>query len=351
MRWPTMLLLGWIAAWETGMGCRPNADQLQSSGTVVLNEQDASGFSGSPAASGLGGERDAASANEGRETGESPQVRPALPRRMTNSIGMSLVLIPAGEFSMGSPDSEADRGLGEGPQHQVRITKPFYLGACEVTQGEYESVMGRNPSRFKLVLGQDTARFPVEQVSWHDALEFCRHLSEADGRSYRLPTEAEWEYACRAGTTTPFSFGDVLDGHEANCDGNEPYCAEGKGPYLRRPTPVGSYAANAFGLHDMHGNVYEWCADWYDANYYASSPCEDPQGPESGEYRVTRGGCWFLSARLCRSAYRRECPAQAQYSFLGFRVALDLADQCVPDTEASPPQPIMSPKPLPQEGS
>ncbi|HEX7378460.1 MAG TPA: SUMF1/EgtB/PvdO family nonheme iron enzyme, partial [Pirellulales bacterium] len=218
--------------------------------------------------------------------------------QVTNSIGMKLTLIPAGEFMMGSPDSEEGWSKDEGPRHRVRITKPFYLGVYEVTQAEYERVMGENPSYFSSggdgassVSGLNTGRFPVESVSWEDAVAFCGKLSDfagerAAGRRYRLPTEAEWEYACREGATTPFSFGSQLNGREANCAGNYPYGTTEKGPLLERTTTVGSYRANAFGLFDMHGNALEWCADWYDSDYYATSPVNDPPGSAAGSFRV-----------------------------------------------------------------
>jgi formylglycine-generating enzyme required for sulfatase activity len=255
---------------------------------------------------------------------------------ITNSIGMKLALIPPGEFMMGSPASEAERDDDE-TQHRVRITKPYYLGMYEVTQGEYERVMGTNPSAFsrsggrsERVSGQDTSRFPVETVSWEDAVEFCRKLSalsaeQSAGRVYRLPTEAEWEFACRAGTTTPFHFGSQLNGREANCDGNYPYGTTTKGTYLERPTPVGSYGANGFGLYDMHGNVWEWCSDWYAG--YASTAVDDPTGPTSGSYRVARGGSWINYARGCRSALRLRLTPDPRISLLGFRLASSSVDQ------------------------
>ncbi len=262
-----------------------------------------------------------------------------LPRELTNRIGMKLTLIPPGEFMMGSPKSEEGRDSDEGPQHRVRITKAFYLGVYEVTQGEYERVVGTNPSALApegsgsgRVWTQDTSRFPVERVSWEEAVEFCRALSalpgeRTAGREYRLPTEAEWEYACRAGTTTPFHFGGVLDASQANCDGNHPYGTSTFGPYLERTTTVGSYSANGFGLYDMHGSVWEWCADWSDSGYYANSPTDDPPGPASGSSRVSRGGSWRSGARYCRSA-NRNCYEPAHRSFsLGFRVALVPADE------------------------
>ncbi len=251
-----------------------------------------------------------------------------VPLNLQNSSGMKLALIPAGEFTMGSPAAESNRSKHEGPQHRVRITRPFYLGVYQVTQEEYEQVMETNPSAFSrdggnshVISSLDTRRFPVGRVSWDEAREFCRRLSEREEHEYRLPTEAEWEYACRAGTTTPFHFGDVLDGRQANADGRYCYGTEQQGPYLRRPTTVGSYSANAFDLHDMHGNVWEWCADWYDWNYYAHAPLEDPQGPATGTARVNRGGSWYSYARACRAAFRCELSPGMRFFDVGFRVA------------------------------
>ncbi len=252
---------------------------------------------------------------------------------LTNSIGMKLKLIPAGEFQMGSPANEEDRDDDE-HHHRVRITKPFYLGVYEVTQRDYAKVMGNNPSYFsssggggERVSGMDTSRFPVEEVSWEDAVEFCRKLSALAGersasRVYRLPSEAEWEYACRAGTTTPFHFGTQLNGREANCNGDRPYGTSAKGTNLQRPTNVGSYTSNSFGLYDMHGNVYEWCSDWYESDYYKASPVDDPTGPSTASYRVFRGGSWFSFAGLCRSAFRGGYAPTIRNFTLGFRVAL-----------------------------
>ena len=215
---------------------------------------------------------------------------------ITNSIGMKLVPIPAGEFLMGSPDSD-DRALSqEKPRHRVRITRPFCLGVCEVTQGQYERVMGRNPSRYP----GDPQR-PVESVSWNDAVEFCRRLGElpeekAAGAVYRLPTEAEWEYACRAGAATRYCFGDdkerladyawYLADWPMLSPGNPAAAAPGQ---KIEPHPVGLKKPNAWGLYDMHGNVWEWCADWY-APYTGESSEDDPIGPASGSTRVVRGG-------------------------------------------------------------
>ncbi len=266
-----------------------------------------------------------------------PQPVPAnLPRFLTNALDMKFVLVPAGTFLMGSPPGERDRAADEGPQHEVTITRPFYLGVHPVTQDQYQRLMGTNPSHFcrggrgKDRIGEeDPRRLPVEKVTWGNAAAFCRKLSETPeearhNRLYRLPTEAEWEYACRAGTTEPFHFGATLNATQANFDGTQPYGRASVGPYLKRPTAVGSYPPNDFGLFDMHGNVWEWCADWYAEDYYANSPLEDPTGPETGQYRVQRGGDWSASAANCRSAYRgRSEPGQHVYRF-GFRVLLEV---------------------------
>ncbi len=266
-----------------------------------------------------------------------PQPLPAgVPRYLTNSLGMKLVLIPAGSFLMGSPIAEQGRSADEGPQHEVTITRPFYLGVHPVTQEQFQRLMGTNPSHFcrggrgrDQVKEDDPRLLPVEKVTWGNAVTFCRKLSEApeesrQGRLYRLPTEAEWEYACRAGSATPFHFGATLNSTQANFDGTQPYGRTSAGPYLKRPSAVGSYPPNDFGLFDMHGNVWEWCQDWYAEDFYSSSPSEDPQGPENGEQRVLRGGCWSSSGTNCRSAYRgRAEPGLHVYRF-GFRVVLEV---------------------------
>jgi formylglycine-generating enzyme required for sulfatase activity len=265
----------------------------------------------------------------------APAPRP-LPKRFTNSVGMKLVLIPAGKFMMGSPEDEKYRSDNEGPQHRVWITKPFYMGVYTVTQKQYKTVMGKNPSDFSaggsrsvFVEGLDTDDFPVETVSWKDAQAFCKKLSalpaeKKAGRKYRLPTEAEWEYACRAGTTTPFHYGKSLSSRQANFNGPYPYGGADKGPYLKRTCKVGSYKLNAWGLFDMHGNVFQWCQDWYDRNYSRVSPKKDPVGPKAGTARVIRGGSWGMPGTECRAACRPNYGEQPGYrgNFIGFRVVL-----------------------------
>jgi formylglycine-generating enzyme required for sulfatase activity len=244
-----------------------------------------------------------------------------------NNVKMRLVLIPAGKFMMGSPATEAGRDSEEGPQHEVTISKPFYMGAFEVTQEQYEQVMGVNPSFFK------GAKNPVETVFWEDAVEFCRKLSARTGKKVMLPTEAQWEYACRAGTTTAFHTGDALKPGQANADfPSNPglwdrimaWLGMSSGQETIQTAPAGSFPPNDFGLYDMHGNVWEWCSDWYGEDYYANSPKTDPRGPDSGSDRVLRGGSWDDDPLNCRSANRFWHSLGFQSCYFGFRVAVDL---------------------------
>ena len=249
--------------------------------------------------------------------------------KITNLVGMSFAVIRPGAFLMGSPPTESQRGGDEGPQRLVVLSRPYYLGIHPATQQAFEKVIGVNPSQFHEGNGGGVL-FPVEQVSWNDAVAFCQHLTQLfserkSRRSYRLPTEAEWEYACRAGSTTPFAHGVALSAKDANFDGSRPY--GGAGADLRRTCPwVGGYAVNAWGLCDMHGNVWEWCADWYDEHAYENGPNEDPCGPSSGSLRVLRGGSWNNSGHLCRSARRNKYAPDFRSDTIGFRVVLEVAD-------------------------
>jgi uncharacterized protein (TIGR02996 family) len=261
-------------------------------------------------------------------------------RRLTNSVGLQLVLVPPGKFLMGSPRSEAGRLPREGPRHEVEITRPFYLGVYAVTQQEYQQVIGANPSHFspqgpggQRVPGMNTGGFPAENVSWEDGAEFCRRLSalpeeRRQGRRYRLPTEAEWEYACREGgrVRTPFYFGRTLSSAQANFDGGQPYGGAAHGPYLRRTTSVGSYPPNALGLYDLHANVLEWCADWFDPDSYQHGPRQDPQGPPASPngLRSVRGGPWSGNGHHCRAASRGGYTPDTRDPYSGFRVACDI---------------------------
>jgi len=284
----------------------------------------------------------AATAKPPRETtirSADPESSPSPPaKKVTNSLGMTLVRIEPGSFLMGSskaqidhlmrefPDSKREWFDDEQPRHEVKITRLFWLGAHQVTQDQYQAVMGNNPSHFKR-----SDDLPVESVSWLDAVAFCNRLSERErrtpfyringtevtilgGNGYRLPTEAEWEYACRASSSALYPFGDnasALGGFAWYIKSSED-----------KTHPVGQKSPNAWGLHDMLGNVWEWCADCYEANYYASSPPVDPPGASGASNRVIRGGGWSSRPRHCRSADRsRNLPADRNYS-LGFRLTL-----------------------------
>jgi formylglycine-generating enzyme len=297
-----------------------------------------------------------------------------LPVDPTNSIGMKLAVIPAGEFFMGStplqvhqvrrgdPSFRKDWEREEQPQHHVQISRPFLLGACEVTRGQFGEFVrstryvtdaqrdAKGGMGFDAATGEfkQDAHFnwqnagfvqgddqPVVNVSWNDAVAFCQWLSRKEKIAYRLPTEAEWEYACRAGSTTLYSCGDDPEGlatvaNVSDATARETFSSwsgiSGRDGHVF-PAPVGSFQPNAFGLFDMHGNVWEWCRDWFGESYYAKSPEKDPGGPPTGTVRVFRGGSWYDAPSLCRSAFRYwDVPTYRDY-FLGFRVAADLPMQ------------------------
>jgi formylglycine-generating enzyme required for sulfatase activity len=264
--------------------------------------------------------------------------------RIERPVPDGFMRIPAGTFTMGSPASEAGRDGDEGPQHSVTVSG-FYMSKYEITQKEWVEVMGSNPSYFK---GDN---LPVEQVTWYDAVEYCNKRSVKEGLTpaytidktrsdpdnrngndkvkwvvtwnrgasgYRLPTEAEWEYACRAGTSGPFSTGNNITTSQANYDGNYPYNGNAKGEYRRKTWNVGSGTANSWGLYDMHGNVWEWCWDWYGS--YTGGAQTDPVGASSGAARLSRGGGWFSDAQGARSAYRDGDTPSFRYGNLGFRL-------------------------------
>jgi len=257
---------------------------------------------------------------------------------LSNSVQLDLVWIPPGEFNMGSPKSEKGRQRDE-VYHSVTISKGFWMSKYEVTQAQWQAVTGNNSSDF---INNDNVRIrkqtsvqvadsaasrgrgslPVDSVSYNDVQDFIKRLNRQTAMIFRLPTEAEWEYACRAGTTTPFHYGDSLSSAMANFDGRHPYNAA-KGVFRGETVPVGSFKPNAFGLYDMHGNIWEWCRDWYGP--YSPKPVTDPVGPKSGVYRVLRGGCWFGDGNYCRSAYRDKGFPDKRVGLIGFRLVLPQA--------------------------
>jgi formylglycine-generating enzyme required for sulfatase activity len=306
------------------------------------------------------------------ETKEPPKT---LAVDLGGGVKMELVLIPAGEFKMGSGESAeataaffrktygedllaADFFKDEHPQHHVRITKPFYLGTYHVTRGQFRQFVadtgyktgaekGERPGAIfwdpdKKAFGfnekyswrnagfEQSDEHPVVNVSWNDAVAFCQWLSKKESKTYRLPTEAEWEYACRAGTTTRYSSGDdpetlakVGNVADATAKAEFPdwkYTIKASDGYVFT-SPVGKFKPNAFGLYDMHGNAWQWCADWYGAEYYAASPVDDPTGPASGDDRVLRGGSWNVRPCNSRSAFRTRFAPGGRDLFTGFRVA------------------------------
>jgi len=259
------------------------------------------------------------------------------PQSITNSLDMQLVRIPAGNFVMGSATTDPGARDDEIPQHAVHISKPFYMGVHEVTQKQYVDIMDSNPSSFQrsgllkdAPADIDANQHPVDNVTWYAAVEFCRRLSQRPeeakaGRVYRLPTEAEWEYACRAGSSTTFHYGDSLSSQQANFNGKHPFGDANSAVFLNRTTAVGSYKPNKFGLFDMHGNLHEWCLDRFSRDYYSVSSQQDPQGPKYGNSRVIRGGDWYSDGRDCRSAFRYADIPDGRFYALGMRVVCELS--------------------------
>jgi formylglycine-generating enzyme required for sulfatase activity len=254
----------------------------------------------------------------------------------TNVVPITnMIWISPGTFTMGSPTNEAERGPNDETQHTVTLSRGFYMGKYLVTQGDYMALISSNPSFFVATNGyiQNTNR-PVEKVTWYDASNYCAQLTQKEtlagrlptGWSYRLPAESEWEYACRAQTTTAFYYGNTLRSGMANFDGTSEYdSVQGtinnpSGINPAQTTVVGSYEANAWGLSDICGNVFEWCGDWYGT--YPSGNITDPQGPVTGTYRVVRGGSLSFQGAVCRSAFRGDTDPTLAYSNYGFRVVL-----------------------------
>ena len=265
-----------------------------------------------------------ANAEESKEAGGKTK---SSPKERTFDLGkgikLEMVLIKSGTFMMGSPDSDKDAEREEQPQHRVRITRPFYLGKYLVTQEQWEAMMGSNPSHFK------GPKNPVEQVSWDDCQLYLEKLNAKIGTQsgkFGLPTAAQWEYACRAGSTTRYCFGD-----DESKFGEYAWYVENSGITTH---PVGQKKPNAWGLYDMHGNVWEWCQDWNED--YKKSPVDDPSGPTEGSVRVFRGGSWYHVAKHCRSAIRLSHLPRYKYADLGLRVSLVPADKVPAAAEPNP---------------
>jgi len=311
------------------------------------------------------GEKSLPALHKASETSDDPEIRKRARESLRNifltlkkdkTTGREFVIIEAAEFMMGSPRNERNRRIDE-TEHKVRIVRPFLMAAHEVTQEDFEKRMKFNPSSFSLkgvdkdkIGGQDTDRFPVENVTWFDAIEYCIRLSKEakyepyykltdvkltgdsitsatvtlnGGNGYRLPTEAEWEYACRAGTTKPFHFGFENTGREANTRPGPAigYGSEPSWKALGRTAKVGSYKPNDWGLYDMCGNAAEWCWDWYEKDYDLDGPVNDKGGPAKGIHRTLRGGSWLLSEGSCRSASRGFMMPDDKKNYTGFRIA------------------------------
>jgi formylglycine-generating enzyme required for sulfatase activity len=251
---------------------------------------------------------DSAKAEIAKKKEELEKQIATLERELTwrNQFGMTFVYISPGTFMMGSPKNESGR-FDDETLHEVTLTQGFYLQSTPVTQGQWKVVMGNNPSRFK-DCGDDC---PIENVSWNDAQEFIKRLNGKEGKTYRLPTEAEWEYACRAGSTSRYCFGD----DEGKLSEYAWYTDNSGG----RTHPVGTKKPNDWGLYDMHGNVWEWCEDWY--GDYPSGKVTDPAGPSTGSERVLRGGGWGSDARTCRSATRSGGAPVNRFGIIGFRLS------------------------------
>ncbi|MEA5573214.1 bifunctional serine/threonine-protein kinase/formylglycine-generating enzyme family protein [Calothrix sp. UHCC 0171] len=253
-----------------------------------------------------------------KQVSNAPQNQPIryFVEDLGNGITLEMVEIPGGTFMMGSPKTEEKRTSRESPQHLVNVPS-FFMGKYVVTQAQYQAIMKKNPARFKGV------NRPVETVSWDDAVDFCQKLSQKTGKTYRLPSEAEWEYACRAGTTTPFYFGETITTDFANFDGNYTYASAPKGVYRGATTEVGKFPPNVFGLYDMHGNVWEWCQDSWHENYNGA-PVDGSAWIDNNETKLLRGGSWLSFPGICRSANSISKTRNYLNGNFGFRVVLFL---------------------------
>ncbi len=269
------------------------------------------------------GERVPASADDAKVLQAKAAADLGIPAEKTitpaEGVTMELVLIPAGQFHMGSSQTEAKRDEDEGPIHQVKISKPFYMGKYEVTQQQYQALLGVNEK-----VGFEGPQLPVENVEWSQAIMFCNLTGKNVGTKLHLPTEAQWEYACRAGTDTEFSTGHNISPDQANYKTDKSYQGSPTQPPYKRTVNVGSYAPNAFGLYDMHGNVEEWCMDVYNSKFYRYSPESDPANTQDKGQMIVRGGSWKDSPHQLRAANRSKHYPSTKRRSLGFRVVMEI---------------------------
>jgi formylglycine-generating enzyme required for sulfatase activity len=256
----------------------------------------------------------------GKENSRRKSFAHFFPEDLGDGVLLDMVYIPGGTFIMGSPGTESGRKASESPQHQV-IVPAFYAGKYPITQAQWQAVMGNNPSHFK------GKKRPVENVGWNEAVEFCRKLSEKTGKIYRLLSEAEWEYACRARTTTPFYFGETITPDLVNYNGDHPFCGAPRERYRKQTIDVGSFPPNPFGLYDMHGQLLEWCSDKWHINYDCAPTDGSSWETGTNNYPVLRGGSWVNGAAGCRAAYRiyGSVGSSNWHGNWGFRVAVALA--------------------------
>jgi len=267
---------------------------------------------------------------------QTPRTAQQFVESLSEKIGLAMVKVPSGSFVMGSSRGELDRQMNEGPQHRVILSEPFFMAKYPITKTQWNVVSALPEVQRKLPRFRASNR-PVEKASWLDAVEFCARLSQHTGRSYRLPTEAEWEYACRAGTTTPFYFGQTITPEIANCKNTRPYGTDLKGESRKKTTDVGQFPANAFGLYDMHGNVWEWCQDhWHES--YEGAPTDGSAWLSTDEdaFRILRGGSYDYNPDSCRSAIRGRTAPDFSYD-TGLRVVFSAVNPESSDSSATEP--------------
>ena len=305
----------------------PDPDYRPANGMVLASQIDANFTKIKEGGLRVNVPKDGSEKRASHHSKHHPAVR--RPTKLRNSLGMDFVLIEPGTFTMGSPANEKGRQVWEGPAHSVTITRPFYLSVYPVTQGQYQQLTGLNPSHHQRTVGGGPMH-PVEQVSWDEASAYCQKLMELPNESaayriYRLPTEAEWEFACRAGTTTPFAFGEIITLQQVHFFGLSAATWSKSASTAGKTAKVDERPPNVWGANDMHGNVLEWCHEWFSENTYDAGSRVDPQGPADGRQKVVRGGSFSQFSADCRSAARMGRSPGSRLNTVGFRVAMTVA--------------------------